>query len=49
MHARIENLEVDILIKKLGLAIELDGYPWHKGRENRDISKQISIIFFVGW
>lgn len=43
LHARIENLEVDILIKKLGLAIELDGYPWHKGRENRDISKNINL------
>jgi len=43
LHVRIKNLEVDIIIKELDLAIELDGYPWHKGREDRDISKNINL------
>jgi len=35
---------VDILIKPLNLAIEIDGHPWHLGKEPTDISKQNKIL-----
>lgn len=36
---KINKRECDIFIKSLGLAIELDGYPWHEGKEKRDLLK----------
>jgi len=36
---KVSNLNCDILIKPLRLIIELDGYPWHHGHENRDKKK----------
>lgn len=37
---KINKREVDISIPSCRLAIEVDGYPWHKDREARDIEKQ---------
>lgn len=39
---KINKREVDLCIPSRRLAIEVDGYPWHKDREARDLAKQHS-------
>ena len=36
---RIDGFEADILVPDVKLAIEIDGYPWHEGAEERDLAK----------
>lgn len=36
---RLENYEVDILLKDYNIAIELDGYFWHKDKYDKDLLK----------
>jgi len=38
-RARVQRREVDILVKQIGLAVELDGYPWHLNKEEKDLAK----------
>lgn len=38
-QAKIGKTEIDIYIPQYKIAIEVDGYPWHKGREINDIQK----------
>lgn len=39
-RVKIDNLEVDIFIPEIKTGIEIDGYPWHKGKSSRDIKKE---------
>jgi very-short-patch-repair endonuclease/predicted nucleic acid-binding Zn-ribbon protein len=34
-NSRIEGYESDIFLPKIGLAIEVDGFPWHDSQESR--------------
>jgi hypothetical protein len=36
---RINGKECDIFIPRLKVAIEVDGYPWHSGKEQKDMKK----------
>ena len=36
---KIENIEVDIFLPELKIAIEVDGYPWHENSIEKDITK----------
>jgi very-short-patch-repair endonuclease len=36
---KIEGREADITIEDLKLVIEVDGYPWHKGKNKNDLEK----------
>lgn len=36
---KIEGKEADIIIEDLKLVIEVDGYPWHKGKNEKDLEK----------
>ena len=36
---KIGKLEVDIFIPEKKLCIEIDGFPWHEEKENKDINK----------
>jgi very-short-patch-repair endonuclease len=38
---KIEGREADIIVEDLKLVIEVDGFPWHKGRTERDFEKNI--------
>jgi rubrerythrin len=35
-RSKVEGNEVDVLVKSIDLAIEIDGYPWHEGKEDAD-------------
>jgi hypothetical protein len=37
---KIEGIECDVFLPILNTAVELDGYPWHHGRELQDEVKQ---------
>jgi DNA-directed RNA polymerase subunit RPC12/RpoP len=37
--AHRHGFEIDVLVPELGVAIEVDGYPWHLGREDADRRK----------
>jgi hypothetical protein len=36
---RIAGMEADVLIPELSAIIEIDGYPWHAGKESKDFAK----------
>jgi uncharacterized protein (DUF983 family) len=36
---RLDGFEADIWSKKYGFVVEVDGFPWHAGNENRDTLK----------
>lgn len=36
---RINRVEADILVPELQLVVEVDGYPWHEGKEGKDRRK----------
>ncbi len=38
---KIEGREADVIIEDLKLVIEIDGYPWHKDKAERDLEKNI--------
>ena len=38
---KIEGREADITIEDLKLIIEVDGYPWHKDKNEKDLAKNI--------
>jgi len=37
--SKIEGREADLLLPELKLVIEIDGYPWHLNKEERDLAK----------
>lgn len=39
LHARVAGYECDLYCPSYKLAIELDGYPWHRNKEGRDSKK----------
>lgn len=39
-RVKIDNLEVDVFIPEIKIGVEIDGYPWHKGKSSRDIKKE---------
>ena len=41
---KIDNLEFDIFSKSLNLAIEVDGYPWHKNKQKLEDKKYTASI-----
>jgi len=41
--ARLNGVECDVFLPEYNLGIELDGYPWHEGNEEKD--KQKSEVF----
>ena len=45
-RAKEYGFEIDILVRSLNLAIEIDGYRWHKSEKNkkRDIKKSAELI-----
>ena len=38
---KIEGREADITIEDIKLVIEIDGYPWHKDKSEKDLEKNI--------
>lgn len=40
---KIEGREADIIIEDLKLVIEIDGYPWHKDKIEKDLAKKYNI------
>ena len=36
---KIENREADVIIEDLKLVIEIDGFPWHKNKSDKDLLK----------
>lgn len=40
---KIANIEIDIYVPKYSIGIEVDGYPWHVNRENKDKIKGINL------
>lgn len=40
LNYQYKNYSIDIAIQKLKIAIEFDGYYWHKGREEIDRKRQ---------
>jgi len=36
---KIENREADIIVEDLKLVIEIDGYPWHMDKSEKDLAK----------
>ena len=38
-RAKIEGVEIDVLFPGVKLGIEIDGYPWHEGKEEQDKHK----------
>jgi very-short-patch-repair endonuclease len=38
---KIEGREADITIEDIKLVIEIDGYPWHKNKAEKDLEKNI--------
>ncbi|MGE5503667.1 MAG: zinc-ribbon domain-containing protein [Actinomycetota bacterium] len=38
-RADVEGVEVDVWLPDRGLGIEIDGYPWHEGKERQDAEK----------
>lgn len=36
---KINNYEADIIVEDLKLVIEVDGYPWHNNKEQKDLNK----------
>jgi len=38
-NSKIHGVESDLIIEDITLAIEIDGYPWHKGKEKMDKKK----------
>ena len=41
---KIDGTECDIYLPKYKVGIELDGYPWHKGNEERDKQKGETLL-----
>ena len=41
---RVEGWEMDLFIPKINLAIEYDGYHWHKDNEERDLRKNQYLV-----
>lgn len=37
--SKIEGREADLLLPELKLVIEIDGYPWHLNKEEKDLTK----------
>ena len=37
---KIDDQEIDVYIPGLKIGVELDGYPWHEGNEERDLRKE---------
>lgn len=40
---RINGMETDCYSEKAKLVVELDGYPWHHGKESRDLAKTAAL------
>jgi very-short-patch-repair endonuclease len=38
---KIEGREADVIIEDFKLVIEIDGYPWHKDKSEKDLKKNI--------
>lgn len=38
-RSKIEGVEIDVLFPDHKLGLEIDGYPWHVGKEDKDIRK----------
>ena len=38
---KIEGWEADVTIEDLKLIVEIDGYPWHKDKSEKDLAKNI--------
>lgn len=43
-RAKVDGLECDILLSEYDYAVELDGYPWHSGHEERDRQKEARLL-----
>lgn len=41
---KIHGFECDIYIPRYSIGVEVDGYPWHKGYENRDKRKDDTLL-----
>jgi hypothetical protein len=40
---QINGFECDVYLANEGIAVEVDGFPWHDGHEHRDLHKQRSL------
>jgi hypothetical protein len=54
-RAKIENREVDIFLPRDGIAVEIDGEHWHRGKEDKDkekgtvVSQKVRLIRLREW
>lgn len=41
---KIDRIEVDLFLTKYSVGIEIDGYPWHENKEDKDITKAAELL-----
>ena len=41
---KIDRIEVDLYLQKYSLGLELDGFPWHLNKEDKDIAKTKELL-----
>ena len=44
VRKKIFDMEIDVFIPELPLAIEIDGSYWHKNKRKKDLQKNIVMI-----
>ena len=41
---KIDGIEIDIFLSKYSIGIEIDGYPWHLNKDDKDIAKTAELL-----
>jgi len=41
---KIDRIEVDLFLIKYSVGLEIDGYPWHENKEDKDIAKTAELL-----
>ena len=41
---KIDGIEVDLFLSKYSIGIEIDGYPWHLNKDDKDIAKTAELL-----
>lgn len=41
---KVDGIEVDLFLPKYSIGIEIDGYPWHLNKKDKDIAKTAELL-----
>jgi very-short-patch-repair endonuclease len=41
---KIDGIEVDLFLPKYSVGLEIDGFPWHENKEDKDIAKTAKLL-----